>query len=55
MSSQGERSLKLGAHKGNKTTEMEGIHAKEILCMEFQSPNEVLLKGGEELMGISNI
>lgn len=34
---------------------MEGIHAKEILCMEIQSSNEVLLKGREELMGISNI
>lgn len=34
---------------------MERIHAKEILCMEIQSPNEVLSKGGEELMGISKI
>lgn len=34
---------------------MEGNHAKEILCMEIQSGNEVLLKGGEEIMGIPNI
>lgn len=34
---------------------MEEIHAKEILRTEIQSPNEVLPKGGEELMRISNI
>lgn len=41
--------------KGNKPTEIEGLFAKEILCMKILSQDAVLPKGGKELMGISNI
>lgn len=52
LSSQGERSKKSGTQKRNKTIEMEGTYAKELLCMEIHLHGEVLPEGGEEPKGI---